>query len=202
MINQFRTVEDFISEESFQNFALKQDRASISRWQAYQKNHPEQDQLISEAIHFITLLAPPNIALSKAPENSKKKYLYLLALSACCIVLFCIWFFSLSANVNEPILLSKTAVTENLNLIFPDQTEVELRKGSTIEYYQDWSSSESRKLWLNGEAYFDVSKATNSKDVFEVQTDKALIKVLGTKFLIRCNDDHLEVILEEGKIEC
>jgi len=202
MMNHFNTVEDFISDESFQNFVLKQDTSAVARWKAYQKSHPEHQELITEASLFVNILAPQDTIFATAPSSNKKKYWYSLALISCFLILFSIWYFSLSANVNSGTLLTKHAEAENLSLIFPDQTEVELREGSTIKYYEDWSSVEGRKLWLEGEAYFNVEKSKKGKGIFEVQLENGLIRVLGTKFLVKSNQEDISVVLEEGQVEC
>ena len=202
MINQFLIVEDFISDEGFQNFVLQRDGAAVAHWKAYRKNHPEQEVMISEAYHFVNLLAPHNTALTITSKPPIKKYFYLIALVACSLILFSIWFFSLSANAGEEITLIRHAETENLSLVFSDQTEVELRKGSTIKYYEDWSGTGKRKIWLEGEAYFNVSKSEKDNDVFQVIADHGIISVHGTKFLVKTDDEDLSVILEEGKVAC
>jgi len=207
MMNQFHTVEDFISDESFQNFVLNRDGSSIARWEAYQLKHPHQQALIIEAKQFVNLLAPQETILAIDSTPSNKKNWYILGLVSCFLILFSIWFFSLSANVNPAKVLTKYAETENLNLIFPDQTEVALRKGSTIKYYDDWSIGDSRKLWLDGEAYFNVAKvkaggSAKKSEIFEVELENGLIRVLGTKFLVKSKQEEISLVLEEGKVEC
>ena len=202
MINQFRTVEDFISDESFQNYVLGQDHTDIARWKAYRRNHPEHQPLMIEAEQFVKLLAPKETLLASVPKSNKKKYFYILGLISCFTILFSIWFFSLSANGPTATLITKTADQEKLSFIFPDQTEVELRKGSTIKYYDKWTSGTERKLWLNGEAFFNVTKSDHGGGVFEVLLENGLIQVLGTKFLVRSNEEDISVVLEEGRVQC
>lgn len=202
MINQFETVEDFIADESFQNFVLKQNDADVARWQAYIHLHPDQSKLISEAESFINLLSPKHAMFEKPIQSKNKKYFYLIGLVSCILVLLSVWFFGLSANAKEQSLVTKFADSENLNIIFPDQTELELRKGSSIQYYQDWNTSSQRKIWLKGEAFFSVEKSKKGNQIFEVHLDHGLIRVLGTKFLVRSEQEDISVILEEGKVEC
>lgn len=60
---------------------------------------------------------------------------------------------------------------------------------------------ETREVWLNGEAYFDVVR--NEKRPFIVHMDQATVKVLGTTFNIMAYQEEksTEVTLVEGKVE-
>ena len=55
-----------------------------------------------------------------------------------------------------------------------------------------------RKVSLAGEAFFDVT-SLNGKP-FVIETDNALIEVLGTAFNLRSYDDYFELIVEEGLV--
>lgn len=53
---------------------------------------------------------------------------------------------------------------------------------------------------LRGEAYFTVPSRTDTT-AFEVRTDDARIRVLGTRFAVRTWTDSTEVYLEEGTVQ-
>jgi len=83
------------------------------------------------------------------------------------------------------------------NIQLSDGTKVWLNAGSKLIFPQKFSGK-SRKVFLKGEAYFDVTK--NKDFPFIVSTDKMDITVYGTKFNVNDidSDNELEVVLVEG----
>lgn len=84
-------------------------------------------------------------------------------------------------------------------LHLPDGTLVWLNAGSKIVYSQGFGV-EDRKLCLEGEGYFEVTK--NEKIPFEVRTKELNLRVLGTKFNFKnyAEDEEVTVNLMEGKV--
>jgi transmembrane sensor len=81
----------------------------------------------------------------------------------------------------------------------PDGTLVWLNAGTKITYSQGFGVHD-RKLELNGECYFEVTK--NPELPFDVKTNNLTVRVLGTKFNFRDYTDEMEakVTLLEGKV--
>jgi ferric-dicitrate binding protein FerR (iron transport regulator) len=67
-------------------------------------------------------------------------------------------------------------------IILADGTKVWLNAGSKLKYPVDFSKA-SRDVYLEGEAYFNVTKMANKK--FIVHTSHLNIKVLGTEFNVK-----------------
>jgi len=85
------------------------------------------------------------------------------------------------------------------DILLSDGTKVWLNAGSKLIFPQKFSGK-SRKVFLKGEAYFDVFK---NKDIpFIVSTDQMNVTVHGTEFNLKDNDseDELEVVLVEGSV--
>lgn len=80
-----------------------------------------------------------------------------------------------------------------------DSTLVSLNSGSILKYPVLFSSDE-RKVYLSGEAYFEVE--SNKSKPFIVETPTLQIKATGTKFNINeyCDNTVSEVTLVSGKI--
>ena len=78
-----------------------------------------------------------------------------------------------------------------------DGSKIYLNAGSELSYSKNYDSN-SRKVSLNGEAYFDVKKGINP---FIISTEYAEITVLGTKFNVRSRDDGFEVGVNEGAVK-
>tara|TARA_B100001057_G_scaffold211911_1_gene212333 strand:- start:103 stop:885 length:783 start_codon:yes stop_codon:yes gene_type:complete len=110
----------------------------------------------------------------------------------------------LIALVYKPI--TKIMNTVNINsglgtrakvILLSDESKIYLNAGSELSYSKDYDS-ENRKVYLNGEAYFDVKRGINP---FIISTEYAEITVLGTKFNVRSRDDGFEVGVNEGAVK-
>ena len=85
------------------------------------------------------------------------------------------------------------------NIQLSDGTKVWMNAGSKLVFPQKFAGKK-RKVFLTGEAYFEVAK--DKTRPFVVSTDNMSVTVLGTKFNLRDNasDDELEVVLVEGEV--
>ncbi|WP_329903863.1 FecR family protein [Porphyromonas pogonae] len=88
---------------------------------------------------------------------------------------------------------SKTHIT------LPDGTKVWINSGSTL-IYDNLFGKKNRKVYLNGEAYFDVHK--NPELPFNVHTEALSVRVLGTKFDMKAytTDPKAYITLLEGEV--
>jgi ferric-dicitrate binding protein FerR (iron transport regulator) len=84
------------------------------------------------------------------------------------------------------------------SVVLPDGTKIWLNAGSKIKYDGEFNIN-SRELFLEGEAYFDVSK---KKLPFIVHTSDIDIRVFGTSFNVKSypDEDRIETTLVEGSI--
>jgi len=82
----------------------------------------------------------------------------------------------------------------------PDGSYVYLNENTMLSYQLSESSSEERKLSLEGEAYFKVKP--DASRPFIINTPDTEVKVLGTAFNLRAYRDEAftEVEVEEGKV--
>ena len=81
-----------------------------------------------------------------------------------------------------------------------DVTKVFLNSGSELRYPVAFNNN-SREVFLQGEAYFEVQK--DSTKEFIVHTDQMKIRVLGTSFNVKAypEQDMIATTLTEGKIQ-
>lgn len=88
---------------------------------------------------------------------------------------------------------------EKSKLILADGTTIWLNSETTLRYPTKVNTKKV-KLFLQGEAYFDVTK--NKKREFIVKTSTIDISVLGTQFNVKSykDDKIVETTLEKGKI--
>jgi ferric-dicitrate binding protein FerR (iron transport regulator) len=95
---------------------------------------------------------------------------------------------------------AKTVRGEQRHLVLQDGTDVWLNANSVFRYPNDFSGSRKREVYLEGEAFFDVSH--NEEKPFVVNAAGLSIKVLGTAFNVRsyAGDPVVETTLVRGKV--
>ncbi|HZX75026.1 MAG TPA: FecR domain-containing protein [Cyclobacteriaceae bacterium] len=81
-----------------------------------------------------------------------------------------------------------------------DGTKVWLKADSKLTYANDFVNHETREVFLDGEAFFEV--AHDASKPFIVHTSEINIKVLGTSFNVKSysNEKKIETTLLEGKV--
>lgn len=89
---------------------------------------------------------------------------------------------------------------KRFDLKLSDGTNIHLNSGTSLKYPVRFIKSENRQVFLNGEAYFDVTK--DAKHPFVVSSNDMNIKVLGTKFNVTSykEDAKTYTVLVEGSI--
>ncbi|MGD9930703.1 MAG: FecR family protein [Mangrovibacterium sp.] len=88
-----------------------------------------------------------------------------------------------------------------VHFTLPDQSEVWLNSGSTLEYPVNFGKQGKRTVKLTGQGYFNVTPDKNRP--FRVETVGDMdVEVLGTSFDVACYDDdpNLSFTLEHGAI--
>lgn len=86
------------------------------------------------------------------------------------------------------------------SVILPDNTKVSLNSGSELRYPVAFNNN-SREVFLQGEAYFEVQK--DSTKEFIVHTEQMDIRVLGTSFNVKAypEQDMIATTLTQGQIQ-
>jgi transmembrane sensor len=84
-------------------------------------------------------------------------------------------------------------------LVLSDGSRVWVNAGSTLRFPNSFDSL-SRDVWLDGEAYFEVTH--DDKKLFLVHTSELDLRVHGTKFNVKAysDEDIIEATLIEGSI--
>ncbi len=84
-------------------------------------------------------------------------------------------------------------------IVLPDGSKVVLNAGSKLKYPETFAG-DHRKVKLEGEAFFDVTK--NQEKPFIIDAITAEIRVLGTSFNVKTDDrKEVEVYVETGRVE-
>ncbi len=138
-------------------------------------------------------------------ERSRKNKLFRISFGRVAAVIllpllsaFLTYTFVKNSENEVPVLKECFASNGELKTVFlPDSTLVTINSGSVIIYPEKQSGKE-RYVYLNGEAYFEV---THNPDLpFIVKTDGLEVEVLGTKFNVSAysDDPNITTSLKEG----
>jgi hypothetical protein len=89
---------------------------------------------------------------------------------------------------------------KRFELELSDGTTVHLNSGTTLKYPVKFIAGQNRAVYLDGEAFFDVTK--DKTHPFVVNADNLNIRVLGTHFNVSNypEDDVTDVVLIEGSV--
>lgn len=99
-----------------------------------------------------------------------------------------------------PALITLTATDGASNdFILPDGSKVSLAGATSLSYAEDFAAN--RQVKLSGEAFFSVARDENSP--FSVETEKLMVRVLGTEFNLAAYPGGGETVvsLASGKVE-
>jgi len=152
-------------------------------------------------------LTPENNAWNELKQNLAPKLLWKEFMKYAAIIVVSLlvggsafWSYT-KFNAPAPEYASITAPNGQIsNVTLFDGTNIWLNAGSTLKYQQNFNT-DKREVFLEGEAYFDVTK--NKERPFVVNAGNAQIKVLGTVFNVKAylNEPKVETVLVEGKVE-
>ena len=109
--------------------------------------------------------------------------------AAAAAVVLCVFLFR--DNEQQIQLMADAQMKE---FVLPDGTEVTLAPGSKLTY----SEKSPRNTALEGKAYFEVAR--DEAVPFEITSDGAFVRVLGTKFMVDAGSSVKEVYVTEGKV--
>lgn len=215
-------LNDFVEDEKFRNWIFSPDEESQLLWETFIENNPGKKETIQiarqivEAIHFEEEPVSrkeylPSLTILKhkiSTQNKPGKNAYLFPnwwnkIAAILIIPFIaisIYLYFSRQNPAQEVQKTQYIVPpgQKSNVILADGTSVWLNSGSTLTYFT--GDELNRKVHLEGEAFFDVTK--DKEKPFLVETEKYTVKVHGTSFNVKAFKEQAtsEIILEEGAI--
>lgn len=98
----------------------------------------------------------------------------------------------------------KTPFGKTQQVTLPDGSTVLLNANSQLRFSKNWSKTESRLVWLNGEAEFSVKHydlPQGAAQKFIVHTEGVKVEVIGTRFNLSSRGEKCKLALYEGKVE-
>lgn len=218
-------LEEWMDDESFINWARQSDAHDISRWEHFFNHHPEHwemgkigremvigipfnkiqidnaesEKSLTSMLHQLDgKNIPKKKSIVNGSTNAKPIYLRRSWLVAASLIAFICISGSVYYNffhVSEILLATKYG--EQLETYLPDGSRITLNAHSRLKYFSD----NPRKVWLEGEAFFEIEKKPETHEKFLVFTSDLKVTVLGTSFNVNARNDKTRVFLEEGKVD-
>ncbi|MEL7534076.1 MAG: FecR domain-containing protein [Bacteroidota bacterium] len=216
MDHTFQTAESLAASEKFQRHCLQADEASSQYWEEWLSRNPEKQALFQEAQMIVSKLSllPDEAEIAKEwskleqaieqpvadvqvlrPRRTLSWAKWAVAASITLLLGLGIWQWQFST---PNLIQLSTTYGQTQEISLQDGTVVTVNSNSNIRYAPNWDEKEEREIWLDGEAFFHVSKQ-NGK-AFIVHTTEGDIQVLGTQFNVARRETHFSVTLMEGKV--
>lgn len=138
-------------------------------------------------------------------SNKKVKYFFREFSKIAAIIIITLlggWYYLSTTEKVESVQMQTITVPngQRININLPDGSNIWLNSGTTIHYPISFNKKE-RKVILDGEGYFNISK---SEIPFYVETYNGNVEVLGTQFNVSAYSDdkkNYEIALMEGKVK-
>lgn len=228
MSDQYRNAEDFVCDESFQQYCLGTDPAAVNFWENWIMEHPaasgeiaearrlfallnanqgnlrEQLQELEEGIERSSLLKKEFGQLEAASARKPRKAIYIGIAASLLLAAGALYTWD-QAGKKEAALLPvastiQSGVGPRKTVMLADGSVLTMRNNSSISLSEGFSKT-NRVLTLSGEAFFDVRH--DPAHPFIVHTKDASIEVLGTVFNVSAypGNNYTETALFRGKVE-
>lgn len=157
--------------------------------------------MLERKIYDATLLSSPNT--SKINRKGHSTVWYSIGTAAAVMMLLIVSTLYIRTLLQEHTPEYNTLVVpagQRIHLILADNTDIWLNANSTFRYPTEFSRKE-RTVYLDGEAFFNVSK--DDKKPFMVKTTLGDIRVTGTLFNVEAYSKYkgFETSLFEGSVE-
>jgi len=208
-------VPEFICDPFFQDWIIHPEGESAAWWEEWMQSHPEKKPTVSDARQLLQSLyfeeqVPEEeaalqslarvremIAATAIPVRQMRRKWWPAAAAA--VVILIVSLIYLITGNRHTGLSYNTPYGETRSLYFPDSSRLVLNAHSSVRYAREWQPGQTREVWLEGEAWFDVRSKVAS--TFLVHTKDLTVEVLGTTFDIRGRRGKTEVVLQSGKIK-
>lgn len=218
--NKYENVEDFLIDNTFQEYCAGDNQQCIQYWTNYLHKHPEQEATMIQAKRLYHILVgnkrPLDAqvgklkadiqALAPIPTITKFQFSFWIKTAAALIILTGGLLWAIQRSSVEGVASQQrdvsyvTANGEKKTIELADGSKVTLNAGSKLFMDKGFNVNE-RHVHLTGEAFFDVS--SNKEKPFIVHTQDFDIRVLGTSFNVKAYPEETtsEAVLIHGLIE-
>jgi ferric-dicitrate binding protein FerR (iron transport regulator) len=207
------SVEEYVWDENFRRWVLFPDAHLDAFWNEWMTNNPDRvtdinaarqivkaleikdrklsDDELEDAITSVLKEIQNEDRLSPVKTRAKRSWKFSVikrSLSIAASLILILSVVSFYYFKNEPEISSNMFEKMNngpglLQLNMHDGSKITLEKGAKVSFSKSFNGLANRKVYLTGEAFFDVAKDPTKP--FIVYSNGLITKVLGTKFRIR-----------------
>ncbi|WP_343674313.1 FecR domain-containing protein [Chitinophaga sp.] len=190
------TVADLMTNPSFRAWASQSDEQARAHWEQWLAAHPDRREDVNTAFTLLSILkenesGPAHEDILEMQErfdtalgHHRRISMYRWTAAAASLLLLVAT--GLLLNNRSTTIHAGIAMTKEVKL--PDGSKVLLNSNSTLQY-------KGHEVWIEGEAYF-----SGEHHDLKVHTGGLDVAVLGTAFNIYSRRQHIEVLLESGKV--
>ncbi len=209
------TVREFVLDEHFQRWVQFGENPAF--WEQWVSEHPQCRETVAEARETVLLLYQDEDELDPVEINAMWQLIKFRRQSETAPVYAPGWrnwqraaavitlllaaagsFYFFQVFRPQPLVYQATHQPRTLTL--PDGSSVVLNAHSRLTLTPGWNEQQSREVWLEGEAYFEVSRAKNARNTFVVHASGLNVRVLGTTFNVWQRQRQTKIVLSSGKI--
>lgn len=208
--------EDFATDAFFCSWVLHPTPEAELFWLDWLRNNPSKARDIELARQMVLLassegaIAPSSETVDRiwqGIEEGKNRKVILFPnraiwlKAAAAVVLLLVAFGGYFYRTGQK-LTYHTAFGESRRVLLPDGTLVTLNANSSLRVADRWGRRTEREVWLDGEAFFSVSKVKKAGYAvkFTVHTHDLNVEVRGTEFNVNTRQDQTQVVLSEGLV--
>ncbi|MEN7547788.1 FecR domain-containing protein [Rapidithrix thailandica] len=221
-------LEDFLEDEYFISWVKYPTKEKDYFWETWLDKHPGKSKevaLAKEIINSATYqhtFQPTEQEFLEVLENIHRKKkslrwgrrnvtgqplqrLYRYAAVLVMLIIAGLGYWYMLSRLGEPphksVYVRKEALAgQKIELTLPDDSKVKLNSETKLRYLQSFDHS-IREVYLEGEAYFDVTR--DEERPFVIHTGEIQTKVLGTSFNIQAypEESEIQVAVRTGKVQ-
>jgi ferric-dicitrate binding protein FerR (iron transport regulator) len=216
MTKNFQQVEDVMTDESFLAWYFRESDSGVAAWENWLAANPGQQALVHQAVVLMGQLSQKQATVSDEEVetkllqlherigetatpvvrmNTSRKRWWIGVAAAVLLVVGGFTFFKLSQSKHQ----LDAAYGEICSKQLPDGSTMILNANSNAKLSDGWEDGKDREVWLDGEAFFKVTK-TPQKSRFIVHTGQLDVIVTGTQFNVMHRDNKTTVLLTEGSV--
>lgn len=216
-MNKKPDISELLKDVSFLNWVHQSNAKDIQQWDSWIKNNPQHKDLIEEARLLSVGFSFKNAAPSNQQTNNSwtafsdkinqtntqvtKSPFKALAwrVAACILILACAVGAFQYFNSPPPMVVFTTDQQSTKKIKLPDGSTVQLNTQTTLSYASDWANQSTRRILLEGEAFFDIQPQVKGEKI-QIQTNQLTIDVVGTAFNLNSKRALPIVSLTEGTL--
>jgi transmembrane sensor len=218
MRTKFQNVDEVLADEGFHQWYNNKQGDLANDWAAWVKANPDQQFLVNEAITLMNQLSLAELRVSeshteeqlgllrsrledlKAPVVKidkpvwKRRWIAVAAAILLLAGMFTVYNIIQPSGKHIDAYYGEIKTNE-----LPDGSTMILNANSSAKLSEGWKEGKDREVWLDGEAFFKVTK-TPQKSRFIVHTQNLDVIVTGTQFNVLHRNNKTTVLLTEGSV--